>query len=109
VTAPPPATVPVPPAPAAPVPVPAAVPVAAVPSPPTISLAEAFAALLAAEHGQAISPAAARPGAAPVPDVEDIVRRVIDRLHDDDVRQTVVDVAERVVREEIDRIKRASS
>lgn len=78
------------------------------PAAPQVSLAEAFAALLAAEHGQAISPAARR-NAAPAPDVDDIVRRVLDRLQDPDMRQTVIDVAERVVREEIDRIKRANS
>jgi CheY-like chemotaxis protein len=75
--------------------------------PPQISLAEAFAALLAAEHGQAIAPIG-RPAAAPAPNVEDIVQRVLDRLQDQDVRQTVVDVAERVVREEIERIKRSN-
>jgi CheY-like chemotaxis protein len=100
---------PAPAVPAMPPAVEASLPIAAVPSPPTISLAEAFAALLAAEHGQAISPASTRPGAAPAPDLDDIVRRVIDRLQDEDMRQTVVDVAERLVREEIDRIKRASS
>jgi len=123
VTAPPAVPFVPPPAPAAPA-VPLAEPVVAslpVPAPPQISLAEAFAALLTAEHGQAISPAAAHrsirgalsPGAtdAPAPEVvEDIVRRVIDRLtnKDQQVRQTVVDVAERLVREEIDRIKRAA-
>ena len=73
-----------------------------------IPLAEAFAALLAAEQGQTLAPAS-RPAPAPGPEVvEDIVRRVLDRLQDQDVRQTVVDVAERLVREEIDRIKRAN-
>ena len=81
-------------------------PLAAAP-PPQISLAEAFAALLAAEHGQAIAPIG-RPAAAPALNVEDIVQRVLDRLQDQDVRQTVVDVAERVVREEIERIKRSN-
>jgi cell pole-organizing protein PopZ len=89
-------------------------PPAAAPASAPISLAEAFAALLAAEHGQAIAPRGeARPSAgsaaAPSPAVvDDIVRRVIDRLQDQDMRQTVVDVAERLVREEIDRIKRAN-
>lgn len=95
---------------AAPPPAPSpAAPVAAGPAQSQISLAEAFAALLAAEHGQAISPAAPKPAAAPGPDVvDDIVRRVLDRLQDQDVRRTVVDVAERLVREEIDRLKRAN-
>ena len=76
---------------------------AAAPSMP--SLAEAFAALLSAEQSRAISPAVSRP--APVSDdaIDDIVRRVISRMGEQAVRDTVVDVAERLVREEIDRIK----
>jgi hypothetical protein len=77
-----------------------------------VSLAEAFATLLAAEHGQAIAPVrrAAAPSTAPGPEiVEDIVRQVLDRLQNEDLRQTVVDVAERLVREEIDRIKRSNA
>ncbi len=80
---------------------------------PAISLAEAFATLLAAEHGQAISPARPRGSANPTPStpeiVEDIVSQVLDRLQHVDMRQTVVDVAERLVREEIDRIKRSNA
>jgi CheY-like chemotaxis protein len=94
---------------------PAPVAVPAPPAAPTtrVSLAEAFATLLAAEHGQAISPvrrqSAATP-AAPSPEiVEDIVRQVLERLQNADMRQTVVDVAERLVREEIDRIKRSNA
>lgn len=79
-----------------------------------ISLAEAFATLLAAEHGQAMTPArprvAASTPATPSPEiVEDIVRQVLDRLQDEDMRQTVIDVAERLVREEIDRVKRSNA
>jgi CheY-like chemotaxis protein len=90
----------------------------AAPAPPPpaaqISLAEAFATLLTAEHGQAINPLRPRQAmatpAAPSPEiVEDIVRQVLDRLQNEDVRQTVVDVAERLVREEIDRIKRSNA
>jgi CheY-like chemotaxis protein len=129
VAAPPPAAAPVPPvsvhvsvtAPPAP-PVTASVPPAvsgssaaatvapAIPAaaPSQVSLAEAFAALLAAENGQVIAPPA-RAAAAPSADVvEEIVRRVLDRLQDQDMRQTVVDVAERLVREEIDKIKRSN-
>lgn len=96
---------------------PAPVPIAARPAAPApvpqgasqIPLADAFAALLAAEQGHAVAPSAPRPAPAPGPEVvDDIVRRVLDRLQDHDVRQTVVDVAERLVREEIDRIKRAN-
>jgi len=69
------------------------------------SLAEAFAALLAAEQGRSIS--ASRVGASNIPEqtIEEIVNRVISRMTDQSVRETVVGVAERLVREEIDRIK----
>jgi hypothetical protein len=70
------------------------------------SLAEAVAALLAAEQGRPIAPAAVRPEDIPDGTIEDIVRRVIDRVGSQSVQQTVLDVAERLVREEIDRIKR---
>ena len=84
----------------------AAAPVAAVPGAPMPSLAEAFATLLSSEQSHAIAPSAF--GAASVSDdlVDQIARRVIDRLGDRAVRDTVVDVAERLVREEIDRINR---
>ena len=72
-------------------------------------LANAFAALLAAEQGQPAPELAF--AFAPAPrlsedDIEQIVQRVIARLTDDTVRRTVLDTAERLVREEIDRIKR---
>jgi hypothetical protein len=73
-----------------------------------VSLAEAFAALLAAENGQAIAPPSRAAAPPPADVVEEIVRQVLDRLQDQDMRQTVVDVAERLVREEIDKIKRAN-
>jgi CheY-like chemotaxis protein len=71
------------------------------------SLAEAFAALLSAEQGQPVAPSAIP--AVPVTDqmVEEIVRRVIARMSDEAVRETVLDVAERLVRQEIERIKGA--
>ena len=83
------------------------------------SIADAFAALLAAEqreHGG--SGASVWPGNAPAPApqiteelIEQIVRRVLAHLSDQVVRQTVADIvsatAERLVREEIDRIKGA--
>jgi CheY-like chemotaxis protein len=75
-----------------------------------VSLAEAFASLLAAEHGQATAPIPFAPpaaAAAPAVDVDEIVRRVLERLQDDDMRRTVVETAERLVRDEIERIKRA--
>jgi hypothetical protein len=96
-------------------------PSASAPSAPASGLiAEAFAALLALEDGQ--------PGAKPVrlttsadqpppPEpkitdavIEDVVRRVIERLGPDAVRAVVVDVvsqiSERLVKEEIDRIRK---
>jgi hypothetical protein len=75
-----------------------------------VSLAEAFASLLAAEHGQAGAPIPLRQNATPAPElVDDIVGQVLDRLRQDDMRRAVLDVAERLVREEIDRIKRINS
>jgi CheY-like chemotaxis protein len=69
-------------------------------------LANAFAALLAAEEGDT---SAAFPGFGPPAIseamIEDIVGRVIARLGDRVVRQTVTEVAERLVRQEIARIK----
>ena len=76
------------------------------------TLGEAFAALLAAERGQPFAPAAgaaARAAAPTLPDeaVEAIVRRVVGEMAGQTVRDTVLDVAERLVREEIARIKAA--
>ncbi len=81
---------------------------------PVPPLADAFAALLAAEQGA--TPAISSWPAAPVAPttvsddtIELITRRVLDRLSDAVVRQTVSDIvstiAERLVREEIERIK----
>jgi CheY-like chemotaxis protein len=74
------------------------------PAGPLPSLADAFAALLAAEQGQSFT---AAPQSAEVSDetIDEIVRRVIGRMGDQAVRTTVADVAERLVREEIERIK----
>ncbi len=85
--------------------------------PPLPALADAFAALLAAEQRETPSPsaglwpAASAPQAVGVADdvIEDVVRRVLERLSDTVVRDAVADVAsavaERLVREEIARIK----
>ena len=69
-------------------------------------LANAFAALLAAEEGDtsAAFPAFGAPVVSEAM-IEDIVGRVIARLGDSVVRQTVTEVAERLVRQEIERIK----
>ncbi len=77
-------------------------PAAAVPT-----LAEAFAALLSAEQAQPVAPSHVRPGMLSDDIVDDLVRRVTDRINDRAVRDTVVEVAERLVREEIARIKGA--
>jgi CheY-like chemotaxis protein len=77
------------------------------------SLVDAFAALLSAEQRLQIAPSAAPgpQGAAPAPGlvisdqvVDEIAERVLARLSDQ-TRPTVLDVAERLVREEIERIK----
>ena len=105
-----------------PVTLPAAAPLLEIPlpnPPPLPALADAFAALLAAEQGEPVSvsaslwPASA-PHAAAAPVVteeliEDVARRVLERLSDTVVREAVADVAsrvaERLVLEEIARIK----
>jgi CheY-like chemotaxis protein len=107
-----------PPAPVAPAPVSAPVvqsPPAAAALPP---LADAFAALLDAEQ---MSPAAvaapvwpaAAPPAIPSDLVDQVTRRVLEQMSDRSVRDTVAEmvtqVAERLVREEIERIKKSIS
>ena len=92
------------------------------PTPPpaaTPSLVEAFAALLAAEERIGLKPSTAAP-AAPGPGdgeapaitpvitddmIDEITTRVLARLSDES-RPVILDIAERVVREEIERIKR---
>jgi CheY-like chemotaxis protein len=70
------------------------------------SLADAFAALLAAEQGQSFVPSTVGPAPhIPEPVIEDIVRRVIARMGDQGMRDLVLESAERLVREEIARIK----
>ncbi|MEO8070737.1 MAG: response regulator [Acidobacteriota bacterium] len=73
-------------------------------APSRISLVNAFTALLAAE--QSSQPVAA----APAPFVSDVmveeaVRRVLTRMTDDLVRRLVLDTAERLIKEEIEKIK----
>ena len=79
-------------------------------------LADAFAALLAAEQKAPLPaaapgwPAARAEGSTVTDDlVEQVTRRVLDRLSDRVVRETAAElvskIAERLVREEIDRIK----
>ncbi len=78
-------------------------------------LADAFAALLAAEQSAPVSsgapvwPAGPAPAAIPSDLVEQVTRRVLEQLSDrivrEAVRDVVTEVAERLVREEIERIK----
>jgi hypothetical protein len=70
---------------------------------PKVTLASAFTALLAAE--QSSNPAAAPVVAMSEASIEDAVRRVLVRMTDDLVRRIVVDTAERLIREEIEKIK----
>jgi DNA-binding response OmpR family regulator len=69
-----------------------------------VSLASAFSALLAAEQSQPAANATAAPQVSDAA-VEAVVRRVLTRMTDQAVRQIVSDTAERLVREEIDKIK----
>ena len=97
-----PAAAPAPPlTPAAPAAAPTVQPPAApVPLP---SLAEAFAALLSAEQSRQIPPSTIGPAGAQIGDdvIDEVVRRVIARMGD-----SVLAAAERLVREEIERVKR---
>jgi CheY-like chemotaxis protein len=82
---------------------------------PPVSLDQAFAALLAAEQGQASASSlkhvesASRGWPETVPDavIDAVVSKVIARMGDETMRAAVLDAAERLVREEIDRIKNA--
>lgn len=67
------------------------------------SLAQAFAALLAAERGHTAPMPASQQVSEDV--IDQVARRVIEKLGDRNVRDIVLEVAERLVREEIERIK----
>jgi CheY-like chemotaxis protein len=71
------------------------------------TLQDAFSALLAAEQGHSLAlPPPAPAVHAPTPEmIEEITRRVIAKMGDQSMRAAVLDVAERLVREEIARIK----
>jgi hypothetical protein len=68
-----------------------------------VSLASAFTALLAAE--QSSQPAPAPASALSEATVEDAVRRVLVRMTDELVRRIVLETAERLIKEEIAKIK----
>ena len=111
-----------PPAPAAPVAPPAAAaptaPSAPPPAPMPASLVDAFAALLAAEQKIGLTPSAAAPAAtaaassepaAPALLTDDAIDQIADRVLarlSAEARPSILDVAERLVRDEIERIKR---
>jgi CheY-like chemotaxis protein len=92
-----------------PAPSPAPVPPPAADSSREVELQDAFAALLAAE--QAPAPTAVQAltrldvEGIPAEVIDEIARRVIARMGDDSMRAAVLDAAERLVREEISRIK----
>lgn len=80
-------------------------------APPKVSLVNAFSALLAAEKSVAPAPGPTQP-AAPVQisdaAIEDAVRRVLARMTGDMVRRIVHETAERLIKEEIEKIKAAN-
>jgi CheY-like chemotaxis protein len=69
------------------------------------SLQDAFSALLSAEQRVADAPASSTVDPASGELIDEIARRVISRMGDESMRAAVLDVAERLVREEIARIK----
>jgi CheY-like chemotaxis protein len=74
---------------------------------PKVSLANAFSALLAAERSR---PAAASVAVPEIPEaaIEEAVRRILARMTGETVRQIVLETAERLIREEIEKIKGAN-
>jgi len=95
--------------PASPRPAPAPPPAPPAEASKRVSLVEAFSALLGAESAAKAHPPPAAPAAAPAPpssaEIEAAVRRVLHEMTADTVRQVVAEIAERLVREEIERIK----
>ena len=77
-------------------------PAAPAPAPTKVSLANA---LLAAEQSRPASAAAGAPPEIPFEVIEEAVRGILDRMTGETVRQVVLDTAERLIREEIDKIK----
>lgn len=78
-------------------------PVAQAAAAPKVTLVNAFSALLAAEQTTGVPAVAAAPVAEAT--VEDAVRRVLVRMTDDLVRRIVLETAERLIKEEIEKIK----
>ena len=108
------------PAPAAPAPAPQQAQAEILPAPVAFpALPDAFAALLAAEQtspaaaAAPVWPVAAAPAAASGDVVEEVTRRVLEQMSDKTVREMVAgivaQVAERLVRDEIERIKKTTA
>lgn len=76
------------------------------PAPSRVSLVNAFSALLAAEQSNHTTAAAA--SSAPAVSealVEEVVRRVLAEMSGENVQRIVMETAERLIREEIEKIK----
>jgi len=78
-------------------------------APPKVSLANAFSALLAAEQSRPSPQAHVATPEIPEAAIEEAVRRILARMTGEAVRQVVLDTAERLIREEIEKIKAAHS
>lgn len=72
------------------------------------SLANAFSALLAAERAQPPARTLASSAMLSEGAIEDVVKRVLARMTDEAVQKVVLDAAERIIREEIERLKASS-
>jgi CheY-like chemotaxis protein len=79
------------------------------PQPPKVSLANAFSALLAAEQTLPTPGSRVAPPEIPEAAIEEAVRRILARMTGEAVRQVVLDTAERLIREEIEKIKTSHS
>ena len=75
------------------------------PAPTKVSLANAFSALLAAEQSRPAAAASVAPPEIPTEVIEEAVRRILHQMTGEAVRQVVLETAERLIREEIERIK----
>jgi CheY-like chemotaxis protein len=78
------------------------------PLPPRPSLASAFSALLAAERAQPPARTLASSNMLSEGAIEDVVKKVLARMTDQAVQKVVLDAAERIIREEIERLKASS-
>ena len=75
------------------------------PAPTKVSLANAFSALLAAEQSRPAAAASVAPPEIPTEAIEEAVRRILNQMTGETVRQVVLETAERLIREEIEKIK----